>query len=156
MTRFLQLHVICPGPGFASFTCSSEDCNHGSPGQTLNQQDSTVLWSQGHAFARLYEQVLFSYHERRHVLEAKAGDRLQFYGVGDKQNEWLEIHPPEIKKATALCLGVCPFSFGSVTRTSTHLSMCSHARPIVTIQNDPPTRAQGFSEDGPSGHLAAP
>ena len=84
MTRFLQLHAICYGLGLASFTCNSEDCNHGSPGRTLNQQDPTVLQSEGHTFTRLYQQVVCSHHGRWHVLEAKAGNRLQFHGVGDE------------------------------------------------------------------------
>ena len=41
------------------------------------------------------------------------------------------------------------------TRPFTHLSIYWHTCLIVTIQNDSPTRALGFSEGDPSGHLAA-
>jgi hypothetical protein len=40
------------------------------------------------------------------VLETRVSVGLQFYGIGDGQNEWLEIHLQEMKKPAGFCLGV--------------------------------------------------
>ena len=62
----------------------------------------------------------------------------------------MEIHLPEIEKATAFYLGVChvftPFRYGGA-------HSFSRIRPIITIQNDSPIRAQEFPESGPFGCL---
>jgi len=39
-------------------------------------------------------------------METKAGGRLQLHGIGDGQDEWVEIYLPEIKKSASFRLGV--------------------------------------------------
>ena len=59
------------------------------------------------------------------------------------------------RKPRLFTWGCVTFLPRAATGMSTHLSMHSHTRLVITIQNDTPTCAQEFSEGGSSGHPVA-
>lgn len=118
----------------------SEHWNRRYPSRGLNRQHSTLLRRKGCILHRLHEQVLRPRHRGRYALEAKAGGRLQFHGVGNCSNERLEIHLQAIEEPTSFRLGVrdISFSFLSSCCWDAHSPVNAPTRthPIVIVQRE--------------------